>query len=98
MGNVRVGTKFRLTGAPGDASTLALNGFVTLATGDDAVDSDDMGYGVGLDWRLSKWVINVGYQDLGDFDLPLGGNGFPNLRSAASRARPSPAASATSAG
>src|SRR5215218_947342 len=73
VGNVRVGTKFRLTGAPGDASTLALNGFVTLATGDDQVDSDDMGYGVGLDWRLSKWVINVGYQDLGDFDLPLKG-------------------------
>jgi outer membrane protein OmpA-like peptidoglycan-associated protein len=73
VGNVRVGTKFRLTGAPGDASTLALNGFVTLGTGDEAVDSDDMGYGVGLDWRLSKWVINVGYQDLGDFDLPLRG-------------------------
>ncbi len=81
VGNVRVGTKLRLTGAPGDASTLALNGFVNLATGDDAVDSGDMGYGVGLDWRLSKWVINVGYQDLGDFDLPLKGtalslNGF----------------------
>ncbi len=33
--------------------------------------SEDTGFGVGLDWRLNKWVVNLGYADLGD--LP---NGF----------------------
>jgi len=72
LGNVRVGTKFRLLGAPGDASTMALNAFVEAPTGDDEVASDDPGFGVGFDWRLSKWVINVGYRDPGkgkDFDI-----------------------------
>jgi hypothetical protein len=74
QGNVRIGTKLRLLGAQGDSSTLALNGFVEASTGDDTVASKDTGFGVGLDWRLSKWVLNVGYQDLGKRTLPVRGN------------------------
>jgi hypothetical protein len=74
QGNVRIGTKLRLLGAQGDSNTLALNGFAEISTGDDTVTSGDTGYGVGLDWRLSKWVINVGYQDLGNRTLPVRGN------------------------
>jgi outer membrane protein OmpA-like peptidoglycan-associated protein len=73
LGNVRLGTKIRLFGAEGDKSTLALNGFVSFATGDDTVASGDTGYGVGLDWRISRWVINAGYQDLGKESLPIRG-------------------------
>jgi hypothetical protein len=72
-GNVRVGTKIRLLGAQGDRSTLALNAFVEASTGKDTVASSDTGFGVGLDWRLSRWVINVGYQDLGNRNLPVNG-------------------------
>jgi outer membrane protein OmpA-like peptidoglycan-associated protein len=71
--NVRLATKFRLAGAPGDRSTLALNGFVDLATGKEEVASKDTGFGIGLDWRLSRWVINVGYADLGKQTLPVRG-------------------------
>lgn len=73
QGNVRVGTKIRLAGSQGDASTLALNGFVELATGKEEVASKDTGFGVGLDWRLRRWVIDVGYQDLGKRTLPIRG-------------------------
>ncbi len=72
-GNVRVGTKIRLLGAQGDPSTLALNAFVEASTGKDTVASSDTGFGVGLDWRLSRWVVNVGYQDLGNRNLPVNG-------------------------
>lgn len=74
QGNVRIGTKLRLLGSQGDSNTLALNGFVEASTGDDTVASKDTGFGVGLDWRLSKWVLNVGYQDLGKRTLPVRGN------------------------
>jgi outer membrane protein OmpA-like peptidoglycan-associated protein len=67
LGNIRLGTKFRLTGGMGSDTSLALNAFVEPATGDDEVASDDTGWGVGLDWRLRNWVINVGYQDVGGF-------------------------------
>ena len=73
QGNVRVGTKIRLAGSQGDASTLALNGFVELSTGKEEVASKDTGFGVGLDWRLRRWVIDVGYQDLGKRTLPIRG-------------------------
>jgi hypothetical protein len=73
IGNVRVGTKIRLLGAQGDPSTLALNAFVEGSTGKDTVASSDTGFGVGLDWRLSRWVVNVGYQDLGNRNLPVNG-------------------------
>jgi OmpA family/Putative MetA-pathway of phenol degradation len=66
LGNVRVGTKFRLTGEPGSASSLALNLFAEVPTGDDDVASDDPGFGAGLNWRASNWVFNVGYESLGD--------------------------------
>lgn len=76
VGNVRLGTKFRLMGAPGDARTMALNAFAELGTGDDDVASQDTGFGLGLNWRFSNWVFDVGYEDLGDFDFvgftPLG--------------------------
>lgn len=67
IGNARVGTKFRLTGEPGSASSLALNLFVEVPTGDDDVASEDAGFGAGLNWRASNWVINAGYESLGDF-------------------------------
>lgn len=67
QGNVRVGTKWRLTGERGGDSSLALNAFVDLATGDDDVASDDTGFGVGLNWRQRNWVFNVGYHDTGGF-------------------------------
>jgi outer membrane protein OmpA-like peptidoglycan-associated protein len=65
IGNVRVGTKFRLLGGQGDASTLALNLFAEAPTGDDQVASDSAGFGGGLGWRLSNWVIDLGYRDPG---------------------------------
>src|SRR3954469_14549031 len=76
LGNLRFSTKFRLKGAQGDASTLALNAFIDAATGDETVSPNDIGFGVGLDWRLNRWVIDVGYQDLGSQKLPIrGGTG-----------------------
>jgi hypothetical protein len=66
IGNARLGTKFRLSGEPGSPSSLALNLFVDLPTGDDDVASDDAGFGAGLNWRASNWIFNVGYEDLGD--------------------------------
>ncbi len=70
-GNVRLGTKIRLAGAQGDPSTLALNGFVEFPTGNEDVASKDTGFGVGLDWRLRRWVIDVGYSDYGKYRLPV---------------------------
>ncbi|HEX3131843.1 MAG TPA: hypothetical protein VH394_31185, partial [Thermoanaerobaculia bacterium] len=75
MGNVRVGTKFRLSGTPGefDTSKTALNLFVEAPTGDDEVASDDMGFGGGFEWSRANWVFDVGYRDPGGsrdgFDL-----------------------------
>ena len=69
LGNARLGTKFRLLGAAGDPSTLALNLFVELPTGDDDIASDDPGFGAGLGWRINKWVIDVNYRTPGD-DFP----------------------------
>lgn len=66
LGNARLGTKFRLLGAAGDSSTLALNLFAELPTGDDDIASDDPGFGAGLGWRINKWVIDVGYRAPGD--------------------------------
>jgi len=67
IGNVHLGTKFRLLGAQGDPSTLALNLFVEPSTGDknQGVVSGKTGFGGGLGWRLNKWVIDVGYFDPG---------------------------------
>lgn len=69
LGNVRVGTKFRLTGDRGGSSSLALNLFAELPTGDEDVASDDVGFGGGLNWRASNWIFNVGYESLGDIDF-----------------------------
>jgi outer membrane protein OmpA-like peptidoglycan-associated protein len=68
LANARLGTKFRLLGAAGDATTLALNLFVELPTGDEDVAPDDTGFGGGLAWRARSWVFDVGYRDPGDFD------------------------------
>ena len=65
LGNAHIGTKFRIFGAQGDASTLALNLFVEPSSGDDKVASKDTGFGGGLGWRLNKWVIDLGYFDPG---------------------------------
>jgi outer membrane protein OmpA-like peptidoglycan-associated protein len=67
LGNVRVGTKWRLYGNPGDASKLALNAFVELPTGDDEVAADDTGFGAGLDWSVRNWVFDLGYHSQGKF-------------------------------
>ena len=68
VGNARLGTKFRLMGQAGDASTVALNAFVELPTGDEEVASDDAGFGAGLSWRSGNWVLSAGYRDPGDSD------------------------------
>lgn len=69
LGNARLGTKFRLTGAAGeDTSKLALNLFAELPTGDEDVASDDVGFGVGLGWSRANWVFDVGYKATGDDD------------------------------
>jgi outer membrane protein OmpA-like peptidoglycan-associated protein len=65
QGNVRVGTKLRLFGNPGDNNLFAINGFVEVPTGKKEVVSDRTGYGVGLDWSVRNWVIDVGYRDPG---------------------------------
>src|SRR6185295_12219022 len=67
LGNVRIGTKFRLMGEPGGESALSLNGFVDPHTGDDKVVSKDTGYGVGLDYSYSNWVFQVAYADAANF-------------------------------
>ena len=70
MGNARLGTKFRLSGVPGefDTSKTALNLFAELPTGDDEVASDDMGFGAGFAWSRSNWLFDIGYRDPGDQD------------------------------
>jgi outer membrane protein OmpA-like peptidoglycan-associated protein len=68
LGNTRIGTKYRLLGEPGGESALAINGFVDLTTGDKSVASRDTGFGVGLDYRYSNWVLSAGYADAFGFD------------------------------
>ncbi|HEY2739881.1 MAG TPA: hypothetical protein VGK45_15845, partial [Thermoanaerobaculia bacterium] len=68
FGNVRVGTKWRLAGGPGDHSRLALNAFAELPTGKDTVASKDTGFGAGLDWSVGNWVLNAGYADYGKYN------------------------------
>jgi outer membrane protein OmpA-like peptidoglycan-associated protein len=74
VGNARIGTKFRLSGVPGEFGTskTALNLFVELPTGDDEVASDDTGFGGGFSWSRANWLFDVGYRDPGsqnDVDL-----------------------------
>jgi outer membrane protein OmpA-like peptidoglycan-associated protein len=68
MGNIRVGTKFRLMGNPGDFGTskLALSLFVQAPTGDKEVASDKAGYGAGIGWSRGNWAFDAGYRDPGD--------------------------------
>jgi outer membrane protein OmpA-like peptidoglycan-associated protein len=70
IGNARLGTKFRLSGVPGEFGTskTALNLFVELPTGDDEVASDDAGFGGGFSWSRANWLFDVGYRDPGDQD------------------------------
>lgn len=78
LGNVRVGTKFRLAGERGSDSTLALSLFAELPTGDEEVAPDDTGFGANLGWRVRNWVIDLGYRDPGEFDngISLDGEAF----------------------
>jgi outer membrane protein OmpA-like peptidoglycan-associated protein len=71
LGNVRLGTKFRLLGEPGADSTLALGLFAELPTGDHDVAADDTGFGADLGWRVRNWVIDLGYRDPGNSDRPI---------------------------
>jgi outer membrane protein OmpA-like peptidoglycan-associated protein len=68
LGNLRLGTKFRVLGQRNDPTTMAVNFFLEPETGDeDVVGRDsDTGFGGGLDWRLNQWVLNVGYHEPGD--------------------------------
>jgi hypothetical protein len=70
IGNARLGTKFRLSGVPGEFDTgkTALNLFVELPTGDDEVASGDAGFGGGFSWSRSNWLFDIGYRDPGDRD------------------------------
>lgn len=69
LGNARISTKFRLSGAAGeDTAKTALYLFGELPTGDDDVASDDPSFGVGLGWSRSNWVFDVGYKATGDDD------------------------------
>ncbi|HVR99768.1 MAG TPA: OmpA family protein [Thermoanaerobaculia bacterium] len=68
IGNARVGTKFRLLGEQGADTTLALNLFAEIPTGDEDVAPDDVGFGGGLGWRVRNWVFDLGYRDPGSFD------------------------------
>jgi outer membrane protein OmpA-like peptidoglycan-associated protein len=65
LGNIRIGTKWRLYGGPGDASKLALNAFVEPETGDKKVAAKGTGFGAGLDWSRGNWVFDLGYRDPG---------------------------------
>ena len=81
FGRVRVGTKFRVSGDPGDPTTMAINLWVDTPTGDenDSPDGDDTGFGGGLNWRASNWVFNVAFYDSGGPALDqqvLGGLGY----------------------
>ncbi|HEX2643247.1 MAG TPA: OmpA family protein [Thermoanaerobaculia bacterium] len=78
LGNVRLGTKFRLLGEAGADSTLALGLFADLPTGDDDIASEDTGFGADLGWRVRNWVIDLGYEDPGDLDggVELSGEAF----------------------
>ncbi|HEV7667875.1 MAG TPA: OmpA family protein [Thermoanaerobaculia bacterium] len=76
LGNLRLGGKYRLYGEPGDDSSFALNAYVEAPTGDDDIASDEVGVGVGADWRVRNWVINVGYHDPRDDDESLPGKEF----------------------
>jgi outer membrane protein OmpA-like peptidoglycan-associated protein len=86
LGNLRVGSKWRLTGGVDEGNSFALNAFVEAPTGDDdeGVSTGDTGWGLGLDWDVNhKWVFNLGYRDPGDPDqgveVPeeiLGGIGY----------------------
>jgi len=75
QGPVRLGTKLRLFGDRGADTTFAINGFVDFATSSNEIKdvvSDSTGYGVGLDWRIRNWVLNLGYYDNGGDDPIIG--------------------------
>ncbi len=63
LGNARIGGKYRIFGERGGDTSFAVNAFLEAPTGSDKVASDKVGLGVGADWRIRNWVINVGYRD-----------------------------------
>jgi outer membrane protein OmpA-like peptidoglycan-associated protein len=66
LGNVRLGTKWMVSGDEDGA--FAINAFVELPTGDEDVLGGDTGFGVGADWSAGNWVFNVGYRAPGEVD------------------------------
>src|SRR5262245_35146115 len=62
LGNARLNGKWRLFGERGEDRSFALNAFLEAPTGDEDVASDEVGFGVGADWRVRNWVLNVGYR------------------------------------
>ncbi|MEO8504270.1 MAG: OmpA family protein [Acidobacteriota bacterium] len=70
LGNIRIGTKFRLFGAAGDDSRLALNLFAEPRTADnklrDSLLAGKGGFGGGLGWSTGNWTFNAGYRDPGN--------------------------------
>jgi outer membrane protein OmpA-like peptidoglycan-associated protein len=64
VGNARLGSKWKVFGD--DVSSFAINAFVELPTGDEDVLGGDTGYGAGIAYRKSNWVMNLGYRAPGD--------------------------------
>jgi outer membrane protein OmpA-like peptidoglycan-associated protein len=79
LGNVHIGTKFRVFGNPGDFSTFAINAYVDPSTGKSNFANNRTGFGGGLDWRIGDFVLNGGY---GTRTTAFGGVEFPNLLTA----------------
>ena len=69
LNNARIATKFRLFGASGDDSRLAVNLFAEPKTSDndlhDAGLAGKGGFGGGFDWTYQNWTLNAGYRDPG---------------------------------
>lgn len=64
FGNARLGSKWKLFSD--DTSSFALNAYVELPTGDDNVLGGETGFGAGIAYRKSNWVMNLGYHVPGD--------------------------------
>ncbi|HLX08327.1 MAG TPA: hypothetical protein VKY89_10745, partial [Thermoanaerobaculia bacterium] len=75
LGNLHIGTKFRLFGQPGDLSEFAVNAFVDPSTGKSDFANNRTGFGGGLDWRIGDFVLNGQYSTR---TQAFGGVEFPN--------------------
>jgi len=75
LGDVRVGAKWNLFTNADDTSAFALNAYVETPTGDQkkGIVTGSTGFGVGADWSIQKWALNLGYHHPGNakvYDVP----------------------------